>query len=121
MYVAEPKTVQGQKGGIRVALARNAVQAQAAALFGGQRLGLESLAAVFQPAVALSAASLFRSDLRRRRCRAQEDGAVLDLFREDAVGRGRRMRTCEESMRDGWCIGCHVSLMTGVVIFRGQG
>lgn len=70
MYVAEPKTVEGQEGGIVLAVARNAVQAQAAALFGGQWLGLESFAAVFQSAVALSAASLFRGDLRWRRCRA---------------------------------------------------
>lgn len=69
-HVAEPQVVQRQEGIVGVGSARDTIQAQNAALFGGERFGLESLVAFFKLALALDTAGLFCGDLGWRRGRA---------------------------------------------------
>lgn len=99
--------MQRQKSGVGVGAARDAIQAKVAALFGGQGLGFEGLVAVFKLALTLRTASLLCGDLGWRRCRAEEDGAVLDLFRVNAVGRRRRVCSCQEHLSNGQSCRCH--------------
>lgn len=106
--------MQWQQRGVRVVVAREVQQAQLAALFGGKRLRFEGPVAMFQPAVALVAACLLRGDLGWGRGRAQEDGAVLNLFDVDAVSRGGGVGAGEKRLGDGRLSRCHVRIHTGL-------
>lgn len=115
-HVAEPEIVQRQEGGVLVAIARDLVQGQLAAKSRGQGLGLEGSFAVLQVALALGAAGLFRGGEGRGRGWAQQDGAVLNLVRVDAVGGDGGVGPREERLGDGRRLGCHVCMSWVVVV-----